>query len=64
MSTTNIKVIGREQKWHGSKVYEAIHIRQQGPTVDLDQGYVDWARVTHLYQIIGCPLIDVLQTLL
>ena len=38
VSKNNIKVLCREQEWHRHKV-KAIHIKQQGPTMNHDQGY-------------------------
>ena len=39
LSTNNIKVLCREQEWHRRKVKEAIYIKQQGPTMNRNQGY-------------------------
>ena len=39
VSKNNIRVLSREQKWHRRKVKEAIYIKQQGPTMNRDQGY-------------------------
>ena len=39
VSMNNIKVLSTEQEWHRRKVKEVIHIKQQGPTINRDQGY-------------------------
>ena len=39
VSTNNVRVLSREQEWHRRKVKEAIYIKQQGPTMNRDQGY-------------------------
>ena len=38
-SMNNIKVLNRDQEWHRRKVKEAIYIKQQGSTMNRDQGY-------------------------
>ena len=39
VSKNNIRVLCREQQWHRRKVKEAIYIKQQGLTMNRDQGY-------------------------
>ena len=39
VAKNNVRVLSREQEWHRRKVKEAICIKQQGPTMNCDQGY-------------------------
>ena len=48
VSKNNTRVLSREQEWRRRKVKEAIYIKQQGATMNRDQGYQLPPPSTHL----------------